>query len=65
MTRSAPAPANDNDSDPYLRGMDDFARSVPRHMNPFDLTDYGTTLWESWFDGWDDAREEDGAGVNN
>jgi hypothetical protein len=66
MARSADLPANDNDPDPYLRGIEDFARGVPRHENPFDGADYGTTLWESWFDGWDDASDEfHGAGVNN
>jgi hypothetical protein len=46
------------DLDPYLRGRSDFERGIPRHMNPYETSDYGTTLWESWFEGWDDARED-------
>jgi hypothetical protein len=57
MPSAVPSPVNDNEPDPYFRGIEDFAGGVPRHMNPFDETDYGTTLWESWFDGWDDANE--------
>jgi hypothetical protein len=58
MALSATDPVNDNDPDPYRLGIEGFARGVPRHVNPFDETDYGTTLWEAWFDGWDDASDE-------
>jgi hypothetical protein len=46
--------------DPYLQGKADHARGVPRRMNPYedDPKGYGTELWESWFEGWDDAEDE-------
>lgn len=50
--------ANDNDDDPYRRGQEDFVRGLLRHMNPYDSSAYGTTMWEAWFDGWDDASDD-------
>lgn len=47
-----------NDNDPYLRGMSDWKSGVPRQDNPYDDAFYGTTFWEAWFDGWDDAEAE-------
>jgi hypothetical protein len=49
--------AND-DFEPYARGRQDFAADVPRECNPYDKGHYGTTFWEAWFEGWDDARDE-------
>jgi hypothetical protein len=55
----------DND-EPYLRGRADYARDLMRYQNPYEDTPepYGTTYWESWFDGWDDAHEESKEIVN-
>ena len=49
-----------DDEEPYLRGRADYARGVPCDQNPYgsDPETYGTTYWESWFEGWDDAKEE-------
>jgi hypothetical protein len=49
--------ANDN-FEPYERGRRDFEANVPRECNPYDYADYGTTFWEAWFEGWDDASNE-------
>ena len=49
-----------NDNDPYLLGRSDYERGLDRDMNPYEDAGeyYGTTFWESWFEGWDDAKEE-------
>jgi hypothetical protein len=49
-----------NDNEPYLRGRSDYAQDIPRYQNPYeDSTDYyGTTFWEAWLEGWDDADLE-------
>jgi hypothetical protein len=45
--------------DAYHRGRTDHALGVPRNANPYDdHPDYGTQDWEIWFEGWDDAEEE-------
>ena len=46
------------DMEPYLRGRRDHALGIPRCQNPYedDPDTYGTTAWESWFEGWDDAE---------
>jgi hypothetical protein len=48
-----------DDPDPYLRGIADHAAGVPRHKNPYedDPETYGSTYWESWFEGWDAAED--------
>ena len=48
--------ANDNDS--YQRGREDYAKGIVREHNPYDEAFYGTTFWEEWFDGWDDANKK-------
>ncbi len=47
-----------NDNEPYERGRLDYAKGILRERNPYDEGFYGTTFWEAWFDGWDDARDE-------
>jgi hypothetical protein len=47
-----------NDNDPHMRGRLDYTNSVLREQNPYDDAFYGTTFWEAWFEGWDDARTE-------
>ncbi len=47
-----------NDNDPYLRGHCDYENGIERQQNPYEDLHYGTTFWEAWFDGWDDARDE-------
>lgn len=46
--------------EPYSRGRADYERDVLRYQNPYEENHevYGTTYWEAWFDGWDDAHEE-------
>lgn len=44
--------------EPYVRGKNDHTRGVLRRENPYDLDMYGTTQWESWFEGWDEAEAE-------
>jgi len=53
-------PVNDNFEEPYENGIEAYKRGVPRCHNPYEDNPelYGTTFWESWFDGWDDAEEE-------
>jgi len=46
------------DGDPYEKGRQDFEAGLSRDSNPFDASQYGTTFWEAWFDGWDDARDD-------
>lgn len=48
------------DEEPYFKGRADFARGLLRPQNPYenDPDTYATTYWESWFDGWDDAHNE-------
>jgi hypothetical protein len=60
MMNSGHDVANDNDDEPYRRGREDFVCGLPRHLNPYDSGAYGTTMWEAWFDGWDDASDERG-----
>jgi len=46
-----------NDNEPYLRGCQAFEAGMQRHENPYEDDYYGTTFWEAWFDGWDDAND--------
>lgn len=47
-----------NDNDPYLRGRREFEEGAPRNCNPYGADFYGTTYWEAWLEGWDDAQED-------
>ena len=44
--------------EPYVRGKNDYARGLSRVDNPYEDEMYGTTEWESWFEGWDAAETE-------
>jgi hypothetical protein len=48
------------DDDPYCLGRIAFDCGVPRYDNPYDESPelYGTTYWEAWFDGWDEAASQ-------
>ena len=41
--------------EPYVRGKNDHARGLKLVENPYEDEKHGTTEWESWYEGWDQA----------
>jgi hypothetical protein len=59
--RTDRTPQNDNFEEPYQKGFEAYRRGVARHINPYEYNPelYGSTFWEAWFEGWDDAKNQD------